>query len=220
MAGFEPSLRLLIEFEKYSQADVALMFGLSHQRIQQLCEKYGVATSGGRGLQAVRVWDDALNRFLPVGKAEFRRGLEIKRMAERQAARQQRFANRRNETAMRVRELGVELGRAPTLSEVATRIGLKHTPSTAGGMLQHYWGIQRGASFSDVTREVYAAAGFSVRGRGTYGHVRKFDARTHCKHGHSLSDAYLFVVKGTSRLGRKCRHCTSRQRRTPTQIAA
>ncbi len=69
--GFVASLDLLLNDEKYTLSDVALMFGLSRERIRQYRNKHRIASQGHQKI--IRVWDDTRNRFVPVGEARKRR---------------------------------------------------------------------------------------------------------------------------------------------------
>lgn len=68
---------------------VGLMFGVSRERIRQLAGRVGVAVpfTGGRGLYAVRIWDDSAHRFRPVGRGVLRRQRARSKWAVRQQVR-------------------------------------------------------------------------------------------------------------------------------------
>lgn len=72
LPDFVESLRLLTQREQYSLTDIAWMFGVSRERIRQLCDIHHIAHAG-RGdpigvVQHERVWDDVRHRFIPVSR--------------------------------------------------------------------------------------------------------------------------------------------------------
>ena len=74
MEGFVESLRLLVQFEEYSLTDIGMMFGVSRERIRQLCIRYDIEVPhhgvvSGPTAQVQREWDDDQNRFVPVRRA-------------------------------------------------------------------------------------------------------------------------------------------------------
>lgn len=74
LPGFAESLRILLDDEQYAMTDVALMFGVSRERLRQLAGKFGLAAPNtGRGLYSVRIWDDTAHRFRPVAKGVLHR---------------------------------------------------------------------------------------------------------------------------------------------------
>lgn len=74
LPGFKESLDLLLNTERYALDDVGQMFGVTRERIRQIAVREGVARkligdSGKResaGMMDLRMWDDTLNRFVPV----------------------------------------------------------------------------------------------------------------------------------------------------------
>jgi hypothetical protein len=64
---FVPSLRLLVERERYSLHDIGMMFDVSRERVRQWCERNAIVhPDDWRGLHMVRVWDDYSHRFVPI----------------------------------------------------------------------------------------------------------------------------------------------------------
>lgn len=125
LPGFVESLRLLVERERYSMTDIALMFGVSRERIRQLFDRYELEYPEGtsRGLNAVRVWDDASHRFRPVSRGSID---QAKRLGARAVKRAKRVA-RRAEIQQRIVEavtaLRARLGRDPSWWEMWLAIG-------------------------------------------------------------------------------------------------
>ena len=126
LEGFADSLRLLIEREKYTISDIALMFCASRERIRQLAVHFGLSTGQGKGggLFATRVWDDADHRFYPVSKG---------RLAEEYAY--------HNQQAFRaVRKHVREEYRKHFEATAVTVYARKQRPVTAGEVLREAFG--------------------------------------------------------------------------------
>lgn len=67
LPGFADSLRLLIQRERYTLSDIALMFGVSTERIRQLAQRFGITRDkAGPSGGITRVWDDTAHCFYPV----------------------------------------------------------------------------------------------------------------------------------------------------------
>jgi hypothetical protein len=86
-----------------------------------------------------------------------------------------RIEERRQRAIEVTRELGSELGRSPTLGEIAERLGIagKYPPGTHHqAIIGMYWGTMNGVpGASRANREaMYRAAGFEPRSAGTPGH--------------------------------------------------
>lgn len=89
LPGFVESVRILLIEERYAATDVALMFGVSRERIRQLIVRAGIEVPDyPRGLRARRVWDDEANRFRPVPLGEIREVERAERWAERRLIRE------------------------------------------------------------------------------------------------------------------------------------
>lgn len=117
LPGFADSLRLLVERERYSLTDIGLMFGVSHQRIDQLCVRLGIQHPdklASRGMYAIRVWDDSANCFRPEQRGEV---LDRQRRVEGDRYRAKRLTRRVERRAVivaQIAELRRALGRDPT----------------------------------------------------------------------------------------------------------
>lgn len=217
--GFVPSLRLLVESEKYSLHDVALMFDVSRERIRQLCIRYGVA-GGGRayktGLNAVRVWDDTQNRFAPIARGDISRAKKAERRAKFLSARLQRRQEHRAEIVATIQELAASSGRTPTLGEVCVRI---LGPGKSGfiAALAQRWGREN-KTYAAATREMYEAAGFAPRRSGPRGHVSRlpyFGDDGMCKKKkHVLSEVGIYETRrDDGKVTRLCRACRNERQR-------
>ncbi|MDB5266670.1 MAG: hypothetical protein JWN89_485 [Parcubacteria group bacterium] len=116
---FVPSLRLLIEEEQYSLHDIGLIFDRTREWARQQCNKHGINPHDRlRGLRAVRVWDDANNRFRPMSRFSIWTREWASRVEEFQA---QGFSARHTKRALIAAEvLAVqkELGRSLTSGEL------------------------------------------------------------------------------------------------------
>lgn len=76
LPGFTESLDLLLHREQYTYTDIAMMFGVSRQRIEQLAERMFPNRSrreGWLGMRSLRVWDDNQHRFIPIPKGVLRK---------------------------------------------------------------------------------------------------------------------------------------------------
>lgn len=180
LPGVVPSLRLLLESEKYSLTDVALMFGVSTERIRQICDQYGVYERDtprrrgvDRGVHSIRVWDDELNRFIPVRKRELRRRETDQRIVERRARSDERRQHQRAEIVATLIGLAEKLGRPPLIRELGHALNPRLPEDEAGlGWLTFWWMDSYGQKkvsgrYRTAIREMYAEAGLPhpVRGR-------------------------------------------------------
>jgi transposase len=190
---FVPSLRLLVQRERYSHHDIALMFGVSRERVRQWCEKYEVAHPDGRsarGLRMTRVWEDASNRFVPVSKRVARAGRQRMHREQRQCA----LSERRDRIVEQVSALRSELGRDPTLKEIAERLVGKPVPSPqAGSLVMHQWGGRtRRGEYGPAIAALRNAAGIGKRARGEPGHVMP---GSRSRSPQSFSDPRFYVLR-------------------------
>ena len=149
--------------EGYGLTDIAMMFGISRERVRQRAEQLGIAYTRGT---KPRVWDDQLGRF------RFREPAE--QWADRQLLRRVKFEHRlgarRAAQVTALRALHAKLGRTPTLGEVADRCGLYQTA------LYVTWGytpVQKlcRATAAQASAALYAAAGLVPRLPGSPGHA-------------------------------------------------
>lgn len=168
LPGFDTSLVLLIRREQYSMTDIAAMFGVSRQRIEQLCERRGLTYPDGtyRGMMAMRVWDDAQHCFRPMSRGEFRREA-FRRAVE--ARRQKRLAEERTRQADIVRHLGelkLSLGRDPSWYEMARSLGIESRPSEPNCMYVLRLWCSRKIGTRDRLAHFRAMTGMGARGAG------------------------------------------------------
>lgn len=120
LPGFDESLRLLVEREQYSLRDIAMMFGISRERVRQLCGKLTLHLPDVYevGRRSARVWDDAANRFRPVSRG---RAIEQRSREQRDSARARRDhlrSERRERIVAAVVALRSQLDREPTWREM------------------------------------------------------------------------------------------------------
>lgn len=155
----------LLIHEGYGLTDIALMFGLSRERVRQKARRLGIVYTGGT---KPRVWDDRLGRFrfreLAEQRAEQRLLLRVKF--------EHRLGARRAKQVEALRALYAEFGRTPTLGEVADRCGFEK------GTLYTTWGYTPQqklcrATAKEATAALYIAAGLVARGPGSPGHINR-----------------------------------------------
>jgi hypothetical protein len=172
LPGFVDSLRLLLESERYSFTDIALMFGVTRERVRQLAAKFGIEGGGRaqRGLYDVRVWDDVAHRFVPRTRGDVAAENERNRRARARVELEERRIARRASLIEAIRSLSQSLGRSPTTLEVARVFNPNLTKNSAGGLLSWLWTSSKDREYARCSREMYEAAGCKVRGRGTLGH--------------------------------------------------
>lgn len=170
-ADFVPSLRLLVCRERYCFGDIAMMFGVTTERVRQWCARYDIEHPDGqhlRGLNMVRVWDDAANRFEPMRYDTVRRDKSARRHAGKEAS----LARRRSEMLKTIIELKARLGYDPTHGEMLRAIrGPRAAVKGAAAKLASMYDTKK-----RVTREKYrtfvralAGVGVYVRSRGRPG---------------------------------------------------
>lgn len=190
LPGFAESLRLLLKEEQYGSTDIAMMFGVSRERIRQIAEELGYTNRRPGGMLDQRVWDDELNRFRPVRRALIRRELSYERRRAGRESRRKRVLDRRAWFAAAVAALGVSLGRSPTLQEIAREcFGVDRGGPAAGGYISTFWCKLPGEPRRQSLTKIWAAIGFTPRPRGSPGHSgpRKTAGRSdRCRRGHDL----------------------------------
>ena len=207
---FVPSLRLLVQRERYSLLDIGLMFGVSRERVRQWVARYGIEhpdSAGNRGLNCLRCWDDRLNRFLPIPRGVIR---EEKRRARGDAWRSRLATERKARWNRAVSVLIAErerLGRNDlSQREMAEAIfgrRFEEGEKLWGPLLQSLgrraetrWGSLR-ATVARLRREA------GLVDRDTRGEYRKGFRATHCKRGHPLTPENVYVYPQ----GRQCKLC-------------
>lgn len=123
--GFNESLRLLIEDERYALRDIAQMFDVSGERVRQLAKKAGIETERRNGLCDCRLWDDTAHRFIPVRRSELARRRERAKRQRRRAEYAAKWDAREALAVARLKSLAATLGRVPTLYELGEAMGLR-----------------------------------------------------------------------------------------------
>ena len=155
----------LIKDHEYGCTDIAMMYGLSRERIRQIAVRNGLKTRGS----LPRLWDAALSRFRAMTREEWR----TRNRLQHKARMQQRLANRREPERRRhveaAQRLAKELGRVPSLPEIALAIG-----KPVSHMIQ-YWGYSSCKvgehTGRQATTNLYRAAGMQKRLPGQSGHI-------------------------------------------------
>lgn len=176
---FLPSLKLLIESEKYSLTDVGMMFGVTRERARQWCVQYGVSPHEDRyrrGLRARRIWDDTLNRFRPVPLGEISRQHQQQRVAANRTRLARSRELRRLHLIATATRLATALGRMPTLTEIAEAcLGRPIKRNSSGGVLMSLWDTTNKRPTREKWADMKAAfktVGLEIRGKGRRGHVQ------------------------------------------------
>jgi hypothetical protein len=151
--------------EGYGLNDIAMMFGLSYERVRQKAGRLGIAYTSGT---KPRVWDDRLGRFRFREVSEQRAERRLRRRIEVE----HRLGARRAAQVDALEVLRFELGRTPSLGELAERCGLVITS------LYTTWGYTPQqkvcrVTAAQATAALYAAAGLVPRGTGLPGHVNR-----------------------------------------------
>lgn len=151
--------------EGYGLSDIAIMFGLSRARVQQVADRLGIAYSYGT---KPRVWDDQLGRFRFRERDEWWAEQRLRQHVEFE----HRLGARRAAQVEALRTLRAELGRTPTLGELGDRCGFDKTS------LYVTWGYTPQqklcrATAAEASTALYAAAGLAPRKPGSPGHVNR-----------------------------------------------
>lgn len=174
LPGFGDSLRLLVERERYSYKDIALMFGVSFQCVQQWCNARSIHHPDralSRGMNAYRVWDDSRHCFAPVSRAAVTAKRKSAGRARRWAARADRRANRQFAIVRRLVALSARLGREPSWLEMALDLGIMNAngSSACARVIGRF--DTSSASTPEKVRRFREATGIRPRGAGGAGHV-------------------------------------------------
>lgn len=185
LPGFDESLKLLVEREQYSLTDIGLMFGVTREGARMWCVVRGIKYPEGtvRGLAAVRVWDDAANRFHPVGRGVVSRARKSVARAVRHGAANQRRAKRQSEVVEAVVRLRASLFREPTWREMARALGFTGDDSRACIYVLNCFDSQRRRS-SEKHAKFVAAVERVPRPSGGAGHVGPRKRTATCRRGH------------------------------------
>lgn len=156
----------LIRNHEYGCTDIALMYGLSCQRIQQIAARNGLNTRGS----LPRLWDPTLSRFRAMTREEWRSRIRLQHKAQTKQRLFRRQESERQRHVHAAKQLARDLDRVPALGEIATAIG-KSVPN----MIQ-YWGFLSAKTGQQTgrraTEALYRAAGLQKRAVGNRGHIR------------------------------------------------
>jgi len=192
---FVPSLRLLVEREKYCLSDIALMFTVSRERVRQWLKQYEIryqVKDFPRGLRACRMWNDELNRFFPVSIGKMKKEQTSKGVELRMQLKQARWKAQQLHIVETIVELQNKLGRFPTTLEMAEVLGFQGDPLQAGSFLARSWcGGGNTQKKYQAFRSALTAAGVEARKSGAAGQVnprKPYKKRTHCKRNHLMSE--------------------------------
>ncbi len=170
LPGFSESLKLLVEREQYSLTDIAMMFGVTRERVRQLVEREGLATvPHTRGLNAVRVWDDTTNRFYPQRRVSWRNERRLHRAFQEAHTYQLGIQYRRLTVVLVLLRLRRELGREPMWPEL--EVALYNKKSRNGSCLRvvSYWSLPTHTmTTKERVRRFIAATGYVPYGKGLY----------------------------------------------------
>lgn len=167
LPGFDESLRLLVVRERYSYADIGMMFGVSHQNVDQWCKARRIPhpdPSGSRGNYAERVWDDGANRFRPVKRTLLRAARKAALRQDRSVRRERFWAARRARLTAGAAAIRERLGRAPTWQELASELGLPVNRSSVVYLI-HFWGGKQKSAKQRLS-EICAVTGIPHIGVG------------------------------------------------------
>lgn len=189
---FEPSLRLLIEEEKYSLYDVGLMFGRTRERVRQWCEDLEIMTAGPhqRGLCDCRVWNDDLNRFVPVKKSVLKKQALLAKRHSKEVESKELKEGRRARILEVAVELKRRLSRDPTIWEIAEGVvGQQYNRHANNGYLTSMWDGSSVVSTKikyKALRTALRRVGVMPRAQGGAGHITPPRMRSglYCKKGH------------------------------------
>ena len=155
----------LIRDHDYCCTDIALMYGLSCERIRQIASRNGLRTRGS----LPRLWDSSQSRFRAMTREEWQTRKRLQRKAQTYRRRHERHESERQRHVAAARQLAKELGRVPTTREVAAAVG---EPITC---IMQSWGYQSRKTGQQTGRKateaLYRAAGLQKRPVGSPGHI-------------------------------------------------
>jgi hypothetical protein len=146
--------------EGYGLTDIAMMFGLSRERVRQKAAQIGLEYSQGT---KPRVWDDQLGRFRFRAFPEWRAERRAERRLRRRIKLEFTAARKRDEQVAAVRQLFNELGRTPTLWEIVGRCGY---PAPASIYATWGYGWVKKCTPGEASAALYTAAGLQKRSPG------------------------------------------------------
>jgi hypothetical protein len=113
------ALRELIHEHGYNLSDIAIMFGVSRERVRQWCGQHGVdhRCPPGRA-SSFRMWDAERLRFVPCSLEEYMTAVLATKRDARLNSQTEKRASQRLADVARVQTVGSTLGRAPYYAEV------------------------------------------------------------------------------------------------------
>jgi hypothetical protein len=182
MPGFAESLRLLVESERYSLTDIGMMFGVSRERMRQLCEKLNVSRTSGSavGLMQYREWNDSLHRFIPRSRGAFKADRRRRGVVARRAERRLRLEAFRQSVVEAVTRLRGELGRDPGWRDILDAIDPAHRYNRSAPMpiIISLWQPNSNRNSREVAQEIRDATGLGRLPRGARSHRTSRSPRT------------------------------------------
>ena len=180
--GFAPSLWLLVQVEQYALKDIAMMFGVSAERIRQLCDKLGIEVPEyPRGMYAYRVWDDSRNRFVPVQRGKHLAEREERKRLSRRAIRERYKEEVRKHLIAAADAVYMRTRKPVTAKDVWREASGQDAPNGAAWpLIIGHLGFKHRRS--SVVRKLFEDAGIPMKGRGTP--VRARPARPAHPEGH------------------------------------
>ena len=200
---FRNSLRSLIEDHGYGLTFVALMLGVSTERVRQWSNRIGIKRSKG---SQHRIWDDTVNRFVAVGGVKDYRKIKTAASGPRAMARK-RSEKRRRVALWVLKDLAEDLGRAPFHSDLADAYNLDQP--LLNGMLAI---VSTKGSISEQCAEFWAEAGFEYGNAAELGRGRpELDHKPICRTISKARRAFRISYALAS-----LKECASELGRTPT----
>jgi hypothetical protein len=199
LPGFEESLRILLVEERYTASDVALMFGVTRERVRQWAKRLGIALGYG---PVKRIWVDEENRFRPVPSHVRDQILAGYRRENRTSERRATIAARQAHIRAACNSLRSRLGRDPTARELAeATFGKPMGQNSAAPFLIVAWyGRYDGRGMPAIRQ----ALGLGKALRGWSGRPPEHQVlATHCGRGHEFTEENTGRCQGK----RYCRAC-------------
>ena len=171
--GFLDSLKRLAA-TGYSLVDIAVMFGLTRQRIDQLFDDHDIPR--GNWGSSFRMWSDEKNYFVAVTHEDLGELLRGKRNLTLEGQKAERRERKKQRHIQAILEFAREHGRPPSITELAKKLGYSRLAGQA--IIARYWGYQNwrpgSVSYQEAWDNLYAAAGFPDRPN----RLKKYNHRT------------------------------------------
>jgi hypothetical protein len=154
---FEDSLRELVGRQNYTLDDAGMMFGLTRERIRQLCWKYNIATHRASGVHNIRIWNDVTHEFEPSSRGAWTKQKRVARGALRRAVATARINERRAEMVTCLLVEAASIGRPLSAREMTIAwFGAAANVGYLGGL----WGRVDGATRKGVLPAIRLACGW------------------------------------------------------------